>query len=136
LKTVGLNNTAPPRLYGNLAEDWLDQRLAKFDLYEAGIGWHSFKRFRNSWLRAPAQRCHENLQKFWLAHKPKDMGELYSALKVGLPTRFAEAERVGYGFVLRGEVVPNVPRKGLFVITRKTPATGILINRMTEAGGV
>jgi hypothetical protein len=48
----------------------------------------------------------------------------------------AEAERVGYGFVLPREVVPNVPRKGLFVVTRKTPATGILINRMTETMGV
>ena len=125
-----------PYLYGNLAEDWLDQRLAKLGLYEAGMGWHSFKRFRNSWLRAPAQRCQEDLRKFWLAHKPKEMGELYSALKEDLPTRLAEAERVGYGFVLPREVVPNVPRKGLFVVTRKTPATGILINRMTETGGV
>ena len=125
-----------PYLYGNLAEDWLDQRLAKLGLYEAGMGWHSFKRFRNSWLRAPAQRCQEDLRKFWLAHKPKDMGELYSALKEDLPTRLAEAKRVGYGFVLPREVVPNVPRKGLFVVTRKIPATGILINRMTETMGV
>ncbi|MGA7625615.1 MAG: site-specific integrase [Candidatus Acidiferrales bacterium] len=125
-----------PYLYGNVAEDWLDQRLVKLGLYEAGMGWHSFKRFRNSWLRAPAQRCQEDLRKFWLAHKPKDMGELYSALKEDLPTRLAEAERVGYGFVLPSEVVPNVPRKGLFVVTLKTPATGILINRMTETGGV
>jgi hypothetical protein len=53
-----------------------------------------------------------------------DMGELYSALKEDLPTRLAKAERVGYGFVLPREVVPNVPRKGLFVVIRKTPATG------------
>jgi hypothetical protein len=89
-----------------------------------------------SWLRAPAQRCQEDLRKFWLAHKPKDMGELYSALKEDLPTRLAEAERVSYGFVLPSEVVPNVPRKGLFVVTLKTPATGILISTMTETGGV
>ena len=125
-----------PYLYGNLADDWLDQRFAKLGLYEAGMGWHSFKRFRNSWLRAPAQRCQEDLRKFWLAHKPKEMGELYSALREDLPTRLAEAERVGYGFVLPSEVVPNVPRKGLFVVTRKIPATGILINRMMETGGV
>jgi integrase len=125
-----------PYLYGNLAEDWLDQRLAKLGLYETGMGWHSFKRFRNSWLRAPAQRCQEDLRKFWLAHKPKDMGELYSALKEDLPSRLAEAERVGYGFDLPREVVPNVPRKGLFVVTLKTPATGVLINRMTETMGV
>jgi integrase len=125
-----------PYLYGNLAEDWLDQRLANLGLYEAGMGWHSFKRFRNSWLRAPAQRCQEDLRNFWLAHKPKEKGELYSALKEDVPIRLAEAERVGYGFVLPREVVPNVPRKGLFVVTRKIPATGILINRMTETMGV
>lgn len=125
-----------PYLYGNLADDWLDQRLAKLGLYEAGMGWHSFKRFRNSWLRAPAQRCQEDLRKFWLAHKPKEMGELYSALKEDLPTRLAEAERVSYGFVLPKEVVPNVPRKGLFVVGRKVPATGILVKRITKAAGV
>jgi integrase len=128
------NNT--PFLYGNLQDGWLDPRLEKLGLSQDGGGWHQFKRFRNSWLRAPAQRCQEDLRKFWLAHKPKDMGELYSALKDDLPTRLAEAERVGYGFVLPREVVPNVPRKGLFVVTRKIPATGILINRMTETGGV
>jgi hypothetical protein len=64
------------------------------------------------------------------------MGELYSALKEDLPTRLAEAERVGYGFVLPREVVPNVPRKGLFVVSRKVSATGILVNGMKETGGV
>jgi integrase len=113
-----------PYLYGNLADDWLDPRLAKLGLYEAGMGWHSFKRFRNSWLRAPAQHCQEDLRKFWLAHKPKEMGELYSALKEDLLTRLAEAERVGYGFTLptqKLEVVPSVPRKLLFVVSRKQP---------------
>ena len=125
-----------PFLYGNLAEDWLDKRLAKLGLYSAGMGWHSFKRFRNSWLRAPAQRCQEDLRKFWLAHKPKEMGELYSALKEDLPTRLAEAERVGYGFDLPKEVVPNVPRKRQSKNERKRIATGILLNRMKQTVGV
>ena len=76
------------------------------------------------------------MRNFWLAHKPKEMGELYSALRENLATRLAEAERVGYGFVLPAEVVPNVPRKGLFIVIRKTPATGILINRMKKTVGV
>lgn len=126
------NNT--PYLYGNLAEDWLDPKIAKLGLYEEGLGWHGFRRFRNSWLRK--QRVQEDHRLHWMAHKPKEMGELYSALKEDLPARLAEAERVGYGFVLPSEVVPNVPRKGLFVVTRKIPATGILVNRMTETGGV
>jgi hypothetical protein len=57
------------------------------------------------------------------------MGELYSALKEDLPTRLAEAERVGYGFTLptqRLEVVPNVPRKGLFVVIRKRQQQDIM----------
>jgi len=128
------NNT--PLLYGNLADHWLDPRLEKLGLSQPGGGWHQFKRFRNSWLRAPAQRCQEDLRKFWLAHKPKEMGELYSALKEDLPTRLAEADRVGYGFALPEAVVPNVPRKGLFVVSRKIPSTGILVNRMTETMGV
>jgi hypothetical protein len=125
-----------PYLYGNLADDWLDLRIAKLGLYVEGLGWHSFKRFRNSWLRAPAQRCQEDLRKFWLAHKPKEMGEVYSALKEDVPARLAEAERVGYGFVLAAEVVPNVPKKRQCRSNRKVRATGILVNRMTETMGV
>ena len=48
------NNT--PFLYGNVQDDWLDPRLEKLGLYQPGGGWHQFKRFRNSWLRAPAQK--------------------------------------------------------------------------------
>lgn len=134
------NNT--PYLYGNLADDWLDPSLDKHGLYEEGLGWHGFRRFRNTWLRK--QRVQEDMRKLWLGHKPGksvdgesvDMGEVYSALKEDLPARLAEADRVGYGFVLPSEVVPNVPRKGLFVVSRKVSATGILINRMTETVGV
>ncbi len=60
-------------------------------------------------------------------------------LKEDIPARLAEAERVGYGFTLpkqKPEVVPSVPRKVLFVVGRKTLATGILINRMKETVGV
>jgi hypothetical protein len=38
-----------------------------------------------------------------------------------LHSTFAQAERVGYGFVLPNEVVRNAPRKGLFVVARRTP---------------
>ena len=72
----------------------------------------------------------------WMAHKPKDMGELYSALKEELPARLAEAERVGYGFVSPAEVVPNVPKKRQCRSNRKVPATGIIVNRMKETRGV
>jgi integrase len=125
-----------PYLYGNVQDDWLDLRLETLGLYQPGGGWHMFKRFRNSWLRAPAQRCQEDLRKFWLAHKPREMGEVYCALREDVPARLAEAERVGYGFVFPKEVVPNVPRKRQRRSTQRVPATGILVSRMKETGGV
>jgi len=72
----------------------------------------------------------------WLAHQPREMSEVYSLLREDVPARLAEAERVGYGFGLPKEVVPNVPKSGLFVVTRRISATGILINRMMETEGV
>jgi len=135
-------NKNTPYLYGNLADDWLDPALDELGLYVEGLSWHGFRRFRNTWLRK--ERVQEDMRKFWLGRKPgksvegesADMGEVYSALKEDLSARLAEADRVGYGFSLPKAVVPNVPRKGLFVVTRKNPATGILINRMTETMGV
>jgi len=100
-----------PYLYGNLADDWLDPLLTKLGLYESGMGWHSFKRFRNTWLRK--QRVQEDHRLHWLAHQPKEMSEVYSMLKEDVPARLLEAERCGYGFTLpqqKLEVVPSVPR--------------------------
>ena len=34
------------------------------------------------------------------------------------------------------EILPNVPRKGLFVVSRRVPAAAILVNRMTQTAGV
>lgn len=125
-----------PHLYHNLETRWLNPRLSALGLDEKGMGWHSFKRYRNTWLRK--QRVLEDLRKFWLAHKPDDMGEVYSALKADLPLRWEEVERVGYGFALPTEVVPNVPKKKLYLVpkikaaaSRKVAANGILVNRMT-----
>jgi hypothetical protein len=50
--------------------------------------------------------------------------------------RVAEAERVGYGFVLEAEVVPNVPKKRQRRGNRNAPATAIIVNRMKETRGV
>ena len=76
------------------------------------MGWHAFKRFRKTWLRG--QRCLEDINNFWMAHKPQTMSELYSHLQEELQLRLDEAERVGYGFVLpssnEGSVVPIVPK--------------------------
>jgi hypothetical protein len=77
---------------------------------EKGMGWHSFKRFRKTWLRGA--RCLEDINNFWMAHKPKTMSEIYSHLHEELQLRLDEAERVGCGFTIPKSVavVPNVPR--------------------------
>jgi hypothetical protein len=111
-----------PHLYHNLEDHWLTPRLVKMGLDEKGMGWHSFKRFRKTWLRG--RRCLEDINNFWMAHKPQTMSELYSHLHEELEMRLAEAERVEFGFdlpqVTSGEcgnkglaaaIVPNVPRK-------------------------
>ena len=101
-----------PHLYGNLEDRWFTPRLTKMELEEVGMGWHSFKRFRKTWLRGA--RCLEDLNNFWMAHKPHTMSEVYSHLHEELQLRLDEATRVGYGFALPASnnvsVVPNVPK--------------------------
>ena len=76
------------------------------------MGWHSFKRFRKTWLRG--SRCLEDINNFWMAHKPQTMSEVYSHLHEELQLRLDEAERVDYGFTLLtsdvGSAVPIVPK--------------------------
>jgi integrase len=113
-KTGLLFHTAngKPHLYGNLEDRWLTPRLVKMGSDEKGMGWHSFKRFRKTWLRG--SRCLEDINNFWMAHKPQTMSEVYSHLHEELQLRLDEAERVRYGFTLPardvGSVVPIVPK--------------------------
>ncbi len=98
-----------PHLYGNLEDRWLTPRLVQMRLDQDGMGWHAFRRFRKTWLRG--QRCLEDINNFWMAHKPQTMSELYSHLHEELEMRLAEAERVGFGFDLpRGVIAPNAPK--------------------------
>jgi integrase len=97
-----------PHLYGNLEDRWLTPRLVKLKLDEEGMGWHAFKRFRKTWLRGA--RCLEDINNFWMAHKPKTMSEVYSHLHEELETRLAEAERVGCGFTIPKTVAPSAPK--------------------------
>jgi integrase len=119
-----------PHLYGNLAEDWLDPLLAKLGLEEDGLGWHAFRRYRNSWLRS--KRCLDDILMHWMGHKPETMSENYSALKEDLVKRWEEAEQTGYGFSLPADVVANVPKTSMPESSRKARANGILVNRMTS----
>lgn len=97
-----------PHLYGNLEDRWLTPRLKAMNLDEKGMGFHAFKRFRKTWLRG--NRCLEDINNYWMAHKPKTMSELYSHLHEELEMRLAEAERVGCGFVIPRYVAPNAPK--------------------------
>ena len=113
------NNT--PHLYSNLEDRWLTPRLVEMNLDEVGMGWHSFKRFRKTWLRG--QRCREDINNFWMAHKPQTMSEVYSHLHEDLQLRVNEAQRVGYGFALpaanTASVVPIVPKSHRKTATEK-----------------
>ena len=55
-------------------------------------------------------RCLEDINNYWMAHKPKTMSELYSHLHEELEMRLAEAERVASGFVIPKYVAPNAPK--------------------------
>jgi integrase len=97
-----------PHMHGNLEARWLTPRLEKMELDEPGLGFHGFRRFRKTWLRG--ERCLEDINNFWMAHKPKTMSELYSHLYEELQKRLNEAEKIGYGFVLPKAVIPMIPK--------------------------
>jgi hypothetical protein len=79
-----------------------------------GMGWHAFRRFRKTWLRG--KRCQEDINIFWMGHKPKTMSQIYSHLFEEIDMRLAEA--VGFGFDLpknpseKAVVAPIAPRFG------------------------
>ena len=45
---------------------------------EPATGWHALRRFRKTWLHG--KRCQEDINIFWMGHKPKTMSEIYSHL--------------------------------------------------------
>lgn len=87
-----------PHLHNNIEERWLTPRLKKLGLDQPGMGWHAFRRFRKTWLRG--KRCQEDINNFWMGHKPKTMSEIYSHLFEEVEIRLVEAEEVGFGFEL------------------------------------
>jgi hypothetical protein len=79
-------------------------------LDENGTGWHSIRRFRNTWLRG--KRTQEDMLQYWMGDKPQDISGLYSHLHEELEPRLEEAERVGYRFDLpKADVAPNAPKE-------------------------
>jgi hypothetical protein len=94
--------TGTPRLYGNLEDRWLTPRLKEMGLDEKGMGWHAFKRFRETWLRG--QRCLEDTNSFWMAHRPQTMSELYSHLHEELQLRLTSSGRTQTHFFISASV--------------------------------
>jgi integrase len=85
-----------PYLHHNLESRWLTPRLTLMELDEKGMGFHAFRRYRKTWLRG--KRCQEDINNFWMGHKPQTMSELYSRMDEELEQRLQEAEAVGVGF--------------------------------------
>jgi len=94
-----------PYLHNNLEDRWLTERLKVMGLDESGMGWHAFRRFRKTWLRG--KRCQEDINIFWMGHKPNTMSELYSRMDEELEQRLHEAEIVGVGFEIPAYVAPK-----------------------------
>jgi len=80
-----------PHLHNNIENRWLTERLKAMQLDEPGMGWHDFRRFRNTWLRG--RRCQEDIKNFWMGHKPWTMSEVYSHLFEEVELRLAKARK-------------------------------------------
>jgi integrase len=100
-----------PYLHNNLEARWLTERLKAMQLDEPGMGWHAFRRYRKTWLRG--KRCQEDINNFWMGHKPKSMSELYSRMDEELEQRLQEAEIVGVGFDVPAYVAPKCSKISL-----------------------
>jgi len=64
-------------------------------------GFHSFRRFRTTWLRK--NRVPEDLLRFWLGHADKNVTDRYSKVKEDVGFRKDWAGNIGLGFELRTE---------------------------------
>jgi integrase len=59
-------------------------------------GFHSFRRYRVTWLRK--QRVPEDLLRFWIGHADKSITDGYSKVKEDVEYRRVTAEQAGLGF--------------------------------------
>lgn len=75
-------------------------------------GNHIFRRFRMTWLRENSVAA--DIERFWLGHANRTVGDDYSMLKKNVKFRKQIADRIGVGFELPdsilASVVPNVPK--------------------------
>jgi integrase len=75
-------------------------------------GSHIFRRFRMTWLRENTVPA--DIERFWLGHANRTVGDDYSMLKKNVKFRKQIADRIGVGFELpdsiSSSVVPSVPK--------------------------
>jgi integrase len=75
-------------------------------------GNHIFRRFRITWLRENS--VSPDIERFWLGHANRTVGDDYSMLKKDIKFRKQIADKIGVGFELPtsilASVVPNVPK--------------------------
>jgi len=100
-----------PHLHNNIEDRWLTQRLTAMNLDEPGMGWHAFRRFRETQLRG--KRCQDDINVFWMGHEPETMSELYSHLFEEVEVRLTEAAQVGVGFEIPAYVAPKCSKKSV-----------------------
>jgi len=100
-----------PHLHNNIEDRWLTQRLTAMNLDEPGMGWHAFRRFRETQLRG--KRCQDDINVFWMGHEPETMSELYSHLFEEVEVRLTEAAQVGVGFEIPAYVAPSCSKISL-----------------------
>jgi integrase len=62
------------------------------------VGFHSFRRFGLTWLRRNS--VPKDLERYWMGHASKGIGDLFSKLRDDVAFRQEWAERVGLGFEL------------------------------------
>jgi integrase len=73
-------------------------------------GFHSFRRFRNTYLRKSG--CPDGLIKFWMGHANKDMTDRYDKVRDDVQFRKEVAKSMGTGFELPETLSPKAPQNG------------------------
>jgi len=99
-----VNRMGKPLSQTNVVRRSLHPILASLSVEKAGF--HSFRRFRTTWLRK--NRAPEDLIKYWLGHSDKTVTDAYSKVADDVDFRKEIAEKLGIGFDLPVLEAPGV----------------------------
>ena len=112
-RTSGLvfaNRLGKPLNPSNIRNRVIHPLLEEKDLPLGGT--HIFRRFRMTWLGENSVPA--DIERFWLGHANRTVGDDYSMLKKNVTFRKQIADKIGVGFELpesiSAPVVPNVPK--------------------------